>query len=253
MGNRKWTADELEILRTRYNEDGPEAVAKAVGRTAKAVKYKAYKEKIIEIKRRYVRSYKLWTEEEENRLRWDWGTIPLSKIARSMNRTERSVYDRAKQLGLKMGCPPGWVRISHAAEKIGIDKKSLIRLLKEENVPIKKSWSFPIKNKKYSFLVVEFDLAVEAWERRSSKYQLSVMAKICGVSRTQLKMLMIASGAKPPAKNVPWWVSPDDAFRVVRKWLVERAGKKMCGHPPKITVEELDRRQADLMKKVKRA
>lgn len=240
MTYRWWAPEEEVFVREHYATRGAVWVAEQLGRTRSAIVHKAGAMGL------FAETRHLWTEADTQALTWDWGTHTISAIAKKLKRSEAAVYIKAKKLRLGIGCPQGWVRVVVAARRIGVDRRTLMRILKAAGVPVKKSWSTPVKDRRFHFWVVEYDLAVEAWEQRAGMYPVNVIADHCGVSHTYMRTLLLRAGKKPPARNCIWYVTAEEAFAVVRAWLEGRDGKAIGGPRPKVTLKGLAEREAAL-------
>lgn len=62
-------------------------------------------------------------------LRIHWGTKPVSQVASIIGRTPLATYQRASKIGIGAGCPQGFEPLCRAAERHGIDTKTMRRIL----------------------------------------------------------------------------------------------------------------------------
>jgi hypothetical protein len=105
-----------------------------------------------------------WTTADDEKLRMLWGA-PLKAVARAMKRTQITCYWRAQKLGLGLGCPQGYERLSHAAERTGFACGQLREILKFAGVGIHAGIRRPSKKRPGSFFVDpdDVDAAVATW------------------------------------------------------------------------------------------
>lgn len=96
MNGRKWTADEIAILRARYPSEPREVVAAAVGHPAMSVESKA-----SDLGIRKSPKHREWTARELRVLRKRYATTISSELALELNRTLSQIYAKAAELGLK--------------------------------------------------------------------------------------------------------------------------------------------------------
>lgn len=174
------------------------------------------------------RAHKPWTPAEDNRLKWDWGTFSIVTLAKRMGRTEHGIYQRARKLRLALGAPAGSITVHEAARRLGFDRKTIMKVLREGGAKVVRGWSDPTYAKRaVAVRVVNLDEAIaaaEAWLAKESVYRL---APRIGVSHTQLRMLLIRAGEVPPPPRAEWRVSEVRAREVVAAWLANwRRGRK---------------------------
>lgn len=95
---KNWTEDDLEKLEHLVNEEkkSPKEIAELLGRTEDSI--------IIKINRRGLKiqtnDKRYWTQEEEMMLSDLWGSEPIEKIAKKLNRTVSSIRNKSFQLEL---------------------------------------------------------------------------------------------------------------------------------------------------------
>lgn len=99
MGNaNKWSDDDLAYIKMHYGNDGPESVAKALGRTKTAVTRKAAKLKITAYT---CGDRKYWSSEEVEYLKENYNKIPTKEIAIKLKRSQESVKHKAATMYLR--------------------------------------------------------------------------------------------------------------------------------------------------------
>lgn len=96
MNGRKWTAEELAILRARYPSEPREVVAAAVGHPAMSVESKA-----SDLGIRKSPKHREWTARDLRVLRRRYPTTLSSKLACDLDRTVPQIYAKAAELDLK--------------------------------------------------------------------------------------------------------------------------------------------------------
>lgn len=95
---KTWTDEEYKQLEhlVKVEKKSPKEIAEILGRTEDSI--------IIKIARRGLKiqtsNKRFWTSEEETLVSDLWGTEPIEKIAKKLNRTVSSVRNKASQLGL---------------------------------------------------------------------------------------------------------------------------------------------------------
>ncbi|GAB4287711.1 MAG: hypothetical protein Kow0098_04650 [Ignavibacteriaceae bacterium] len=99
---KRWTEEELKILKKFYRKRGAQYVAKFVEHSADTVMNKAASLGI-----RYGNLHK-WEKWEDNYLKRHYSDRKISSIAKTLKRSERSVIHRAGFLLLTGSRAPGW-------------------------------------------------------------------------------------------------------------------------------------------------
>ncbi len=98
MDRKPWTKEDIETLKVYVTVDkkSPKEIAELMGRTEDSVSLKINRLgiKILSSNKRF------WTQEEEENLSDLWGSIPIEKIAKKLERTVSSVRNKAIQLNL---------------------------------------------------------------------------------------------------------------------------------------------------------
>ena len=121
---RQWTQDELDLIRSRFQQDkrSIKELAKTLQASPPQIAYQVNK---MGIRKRTDR--RPWTLEEDAMLR---GLMPRktpSKVAKLMSRSINSVTIRAKRLGLKGNDREGWYTLIEVSEILGRDPKWLLK------------------------------------------------------------------------------------------------------------------------------
>lgn len=210
MSRKPWTAADDQLLRERYVADGASACAKALHRSFSAVVARTRRLGIVRVPR--------WTAHDDARLQVLWGVHPLPKIAETLKRTEDSVYWRARELGLGVGCPQGFEYLSNAAARTGYAVSQLRRILNWAHVHILRATTRPgrLARTDHVTWVVEpsdVDEAITAWHQTET---LERAAERRGVCSSVLGRLLAAAAAQGD-KRVP----PRPRFR--KHWRIPSA------------------------------
>lgn len=131
MSRVMWTPAEDDVLRRLYQTRGGVAACRSAlpHRTISAIHERARKRLKLSATR------PRWTAAEDERLRFLWGDgNTLEQIAESLGRPWRGVYYHAQMLGLPLGCPQGFEYFTVAAERVGLSRSTLARVLKQHKV-----------------------------------------------------------------------------------------------------------------------
>lgn len=94
----KWTEDDLAYIKAHYGNDGPENVAKTLGRTKAAVIRKAAK---LKITTNAYRNRKYWSSLEVEYLKANYNKMSAKEIAIKLRRSRESVKHKAAALSLR--------------------------------------------------------------------------------------------------------------------------------------------------------
>ena len=93
----RWSKDEIKLLKKLYAGTPTEKVAKKVGRSLPAVRYRAH---LLGLKRQ-VQQEGRWTPEDIAVLRELYPECPVGEISKRLGRTVNAIANRAHQLGIK--------------------------------------------------------------------------------------------------------------------------------------------------------
>lgn len=112
--NRRWTPEDIAFVKQHYTKMGRAWVAKQLRRSEGSVKLKAWhlrvptreemmRAPLVRLRRGRKVGTKVvhWTKEEEAKLRQLYGKMTSEEIAKTLGRTRKSVFNRARQLGLR--------------------------------------------------------------------------------------------------------------------------------------------------------
>jgi hypothetical protein len=205
-----WTAEEDAVVRELYLTNGAAEVAKRLNRSMTAVYGRAA--------RLGLKKNRLWTHEEEVELRsqWESGTSVRS-IARLLDRKPGAVFERAKHLQLRRGCPEGFEYLKAAARRTGYDRKTLVRILRWAKVPMKRSLSRPTKGASYGFRIADSDLIDEAVESWLATESVRAAALRAGVNEDMLRRRLVAAGVRDEGRAFRgmWRVRAEDVERAL--------------------------------------
>ncbi|HEX9655279.1 MAG TPA: hypothetical protein VGB89_00030, partial [Bacteroidota bacterium] len=102
MQTRKWTAEEIALLRRYYRKKGAKYVAECLGRNPDTVMAKAAK---LGVRYQGIRPWRMW---EDRYLQRKYKIRKTSSIARTLKRSVPSVAARAKKFNLLGTRSPNW-------------------------------------------------------------------------------------------------------------------------------------------------
>jgi hypothetical protein len=99
---RTWTPQEIELLKELYPIKKANELAQLLNRSVNAIQLKAER---LGIPKKHHFSYgkqvRFWAEEDFKKLKKWYGKIPVSEIAKRLNRSKKTILFYAKKLGLK--------------------------------------------------------------------------------------------------------------------------------------------------------
>lgn len=225
--------DTADFLREHYPTQGAAWCAERLGLTWRQV--------IRRAKALKLRQNQPWTEADDNRLRYVWGAQSVEAIAKLLGRTPKATYQRAKVLGLGLGCPHGYVYLGHLADEVGFSRETTRAILRWAGVKLRqgpKNPSSTVRGKgpgpRYVTWIVDRSAGVEAVERFLEHETLNAAAERCGLSAETLARWLVEdgrSGTKPKGKR-RWYVSREVVDEVVQRKLAEEtladASRRLC-------------------------
>jgi len=193
-----WTADEVAVLRARYESEGPVPIADDIGRTWRAVHRKA--------RRLGLYRNRPWATADENLLRNIWGEVSLEEAAARLGRSQEALIVRAEILGIGGACPRGREYLSVAAKRTGYAVCQLREILKAAGVAITPALASPRSTRKNFYFVVDpFDVdeAVKKW---LSSETLATAARKRGVHTRYLsrRLRRLDGVPKKPSRGKHW-------------------------------------------------
>jgi hypothetical protein len=99
---RRWTEEEVEILKKHYSEMGPYEIAKLLGRSISAIKHKASRLGLKWLNRKVKTwTYRPWSKEEVEILKRMYEYAPIDEILKALpGRAWSSIKHEANELGL---------------------------------------------------------------------------------------------------------------------------------------------------------
>lgn len=219
-GRRAWTPAEDDVLRATYKR-GYRRVQAALPDRARASIFRR-------MNKLGLYTHRHWTPEETERLRgmWESGDLRLSAMARELGRTPKATYDRAQQLGLSLGLPPGHEYLSDAARRSGYSSTSTLRrILKWARVQIHIALSRPTKKPRRAHYVLPEDVddAIARWHQTEPLERAAERVGVCGAT---LRKALLAAGVKEPKRErkQTWRVHSDDVARA----MAARAERKIA-------------------------
>jgi len=203
MKSGTWSPEEDAILRAGYTgRGGAQRVADQLGRSVKSVMWRAGKLGIS--------THARWTADQDRRLRNLWGEKTIPEIGKLLDRTPIGVWERAKKVGLPIGCPEGCEYLTVAAERVGFSDWGVRKICKRAGVRIRQAMSLGRTEGKYTRLVVdsfELDEAVKAYLDTET---VNEAARRLGIgSHTLTRRLLAADGVPPkPKRRKKHWRLP---------------------------------------------
>ena len=176
-----WTEAEAATLRASYGPGGVHAAMAALpGRTRDAINRKVIRMGIQRSRRR------LWTAEEDERVRMNWGLSTIEEMALMLGRTRDAIFYRATWiLKLPSGAPEGWEFLTHAADRVGYSRQALRTILRWAGVKLSLPYQ-DLRGKSPQARIVEtidIDDAVELWMKTETQAEA---ARRVGVGYKQL-------------------------------------------------------------------
>lgn len=208
-----WTGREDALLRAHYVTDGAAAVAAMTHRSIAGVCHRAARLRVLRLRR--------WTAAEDKRLRLEWGECSLSKMAKRLGRTRATTYQRAKILGLSLGCPGGYEYLTDAAVRTGYCTGQLTKILRWAGVKRHRTLSRTNAIVRPCHYVIPFDVdtAVAKWHRTEA---VETAAKTRGIGgyalRSWLRKARLAGmnvPAEPCRSHAHWRVESEVIDEVV--------------------------------------
>lgn len=196
MIREPWTPVANRYLREHYVADGATACARALDRSFPSVAAQARRLGIVRFRR--------WTQHDDARLQVLWGVHPIASIARTLGRTPDSIYWRAKQLELGLGCPQGHEYLSAAAARTGYAVAQLRRILAWAHVRIDRASTRPDHDRKTKHVTwvvepSEVDEAVAAWHQTETLERAAERHVVCSSVLARL----LREAAEAGEKRVP--------------------------------------------------
>lgn len=189
----KWTPEEEAIVRGLAANTPPSKIL-IQGRSKHAVSLKIRRLGIKRLNRH-------WTVAEERKLWSYWGT-DLSILAQRFDRTEHAIYDKAKKMGLPLGCPEDCEVFSRAARRLGYDREKLTAILKWAGHKRRRRLTYD-RSEHHRWIVdtFEVDAAVELWhEHMRTTETIAEAARRLGTGHLQVRAALAASSAELPPK-----------------------------------------------------
>lgn len=211
---RPWTEEEVEVLRRPL----PVAeVARLLGRSVAAVNKKR--------QALGLRKTRPWTRADDRALEELWeGNLGIDKIAETLGRTPRTIYQRARMRGLGVGVRPGMVALSVMAARCGYSSPFLIRIMHWAGRNVTTTRSLPDRfrstrrNPQWRFRQLDEIETLEAVERWTREMEtLEAAARRHGTKGETLREWLEQAGIKRPPipRRHYWWVCSADVDRVV--------------------------------------
>jgi hypothetical protein len=157
-----------------------------------------------------------WSERDDKALLFYWENVgSLEQLAMRLGRTAVAVRDRALDLGLPLGCPPGWEYLTAATKRVGYANTfDLRRVLLWAGVKV---WTVrtlsPLVQWRRHFVCPDsVDRAIAKWNQTEP---VSAAAARIGVSQPTLCQWLKWAGVEDTRKSKKqhWHVTEDDVKR----------------------------------------
>lgn len=210
-GFRAWTQLEDDALRVNFGRVSAIELATQLGRSVGAVFHRA--------NRLGLKARRRWTKADDRELRWLWesGELGVTAIAKRLGRTPVTTYWRAQKLGLPLGVPEGFEYLTHAAERTGYARETLMRVLRWAGVTTHRAMARPTKGASHRMRFVdpyEVDEAIVRWHETET---LESAARRLGACAETLRRRLSAQGINDEgrAPKTHWRVRSVDAERAV--------------------------------------
>lgn len=142
-----------------------------------------------------------WTAKEELALRFSWGA-DLGYLADRFGRTIHAIYDKAKLLGLTLGCPEGFESFNHAAKRTGYLRSQLQTILVWAGHKRHRRVTYD-RCQRHQWIVDSFDVdeAVERWtEHVRTTETIKEAAVRLGTNHHRVREALITSGLELPPR-----------------------------------------------------
>ena len=205
-----WTPAEDDLLRTVYATQGIRAAMAALPhRTRASIFERAIRRLRLAVRR------PPWTEAEDAQLRLLWGDgKPLATLATLLKRPAQGVYRRAAILGLPLGCPQGYEYLTDAAERVGMSRGLLRKILVAAQVRLYRSLT--LKHSRQPRHVVDSGDVDEAVDAYLATEPVGPAARRVGVCEHKLRACLRAIGVeRAPGRRRVLRVTPEQVARAV--------------------------------------
>lgn len=165
------------------------------------------------------RGYKYWTTAEDRLLIKLWGKAGVRTIRSSIKRTETSIYQRARRLGLRAQSQ-GKATRSAASRALGMDSATLQNLMNECAVasppaaPVSQKGSSRVAYRHTSVDLVEMEEIVK--QRDSRTMTCAGYAKSLGIHERLIGAPMQRKGLRYPVGKGAHFRAPEGVFVEVR-------------------------------------
>ncbi len=195
---------EAAFLREHYANRGRAWCAEQLGLSSRQIQRRTT---ALGLRRR-----EIWTSQNDDMLRFQWGTKTTKEIAERLGRTPGAVYDQAGKLGLGRGCPRGYVYLSRLAREAGYSSATMRHILSWAGVAVGHGPKAPKKRRSgraHRTWVVDHVLGLEAVDRWLKAESVNQAALRIGVHSETLWRWLVQDGraGSPPGNHKRWKVS----------------------------------------------
>lgn len=145
-----------------------------------------------------------WTKEEDRILLREWGEVLPRRLREFLpGRSWQGIVHRAQRLGLAQGIPQGWETRARAAERVGMDWHTFVRLLDKHKVTTRLHRTAR-SGSKCRYVIVETDAVDAAVAAEMREWEtVAPAARARGVSPTSLLKWLREAGEIPPRGEGP--------------------------------------------------
>jgi hypothetical protein len=174
--------------------------------------------------RKLRRHYRNWTASEVMKLGdlWERGS-EMRVIRRVMGRSRRSIFEKAKRLGLTLGCPEGFEYLTDAFKRVGVCNSNQMRsILNWAGVKIRTTLS---SEKATTHFVDPFEVD-DAMKRWCNAETLRHASRRHRIRPRTLRVLIVEHNAADPGPNKKphWRLDPDVVDKLVSEYRKARKG-----------------------------
>lgn len=139
-----------------------------------------------------------WTETDKRMLGWLWENCDLPAICKRLGRSAGSVWGMADKLGLRLGRPNGYESVASAAERCGVARTTIERIVRWYGLAPRRAYVAPDKKRTRMGLrthlaldPTKVDEAVTAW---CECEPLATAARARGIDRQVLPRMLRERG-----------------------------------------------------------
>lgn len=187
-----WSDSDVAIMR-KYAHDANEIFKRLKHRTKKSIREKC---RVMKIEIKDDRARRHWTAEEDNILKLYYERIRRCELKKKLKgRSLVGISNRANALGITHGQEPpqGMLYISQAVKVTGIDRRILMRLLRDKKIKLTQKFGTKAKPSYKIYLVDRGDLedvAKEYFDHLNDRYTIKDIANDAGVKSSSIELYL---------------------------------------------------------------